>query len=94
MRVRVQLMNVTQIAAAPNIGLIILVDEQRERVLIIPCDRVMRESLIYRIDKMTDLTEKMLPEVLWGMLSDLGSRHFEVQINDLVNGEFITELVS
>lgn len=94
MRVRVRLKTVMQILAASNIGLMILLDESEERVLIIPCDRNMRELLNLRLNGMPALTSKMLPEVLWNIMTEVGLRHFEVEINDLVNGEYITELVA
>ena len=82
-KVRLIFKSVTEIVGTDNVGLLILVDEQQQRQLTIPCDRNMLYQFSLRVQKVP-ITNRMLPEVLWQVIRSQTTLHFEILINDLI----------
>lgn len=86
-RVRLIFKSVTEIVGSDDAGLLILVDEQQQRQLTIPCDRNMLYQFSLRVQKVP-ITNRMLPEVLWQVIRSQTTMRFEILINDLIEGQY------
>lgn len=86
-KVRLIFKSVTEIVGSDDVGLLILVDEQQQRQLTIPCDRNMLCQLSLRVQKVP-ITSMMLPEVLWQVIRSQTTMRFEILINDLIEGQY------
>ena len=86
-KVRLIFKSVTEIVGSDDVGLLILVDEQQQRQLTIPCDRNMLYQFSLRVQKVP-ITNRMLPEVLWQVIRSQTTLHFEILINDLIEGQY------
>lgn len=86
-KVRLIFKSVTEIVGSDDVGLLILVDEQQRRQLTIPCDRNMLYQFSLRMKKVP-VTNMMLPEVLWKVISTQTEMRFEILINDLIDGQY------
>ncbi|MBR5657276.1 MAG: bifunctional nuclease family protein [Prevotella sp.] len=86
-KVRLTIKGVSEIVGTEEIGLIMLVDESLSRQLTIPCDKQMLSQFRLRIGK-APVVGRMLPEVLWHVISMQTDLHFEIIINDLIDGQY------
>lgn len=86
-KVRLIFKSVTEIVGSDDVGLLILVDEQQQRQLTIPCDRNMLYQFSLRVQKVP-ITNMMLPEVLWQVIRSQTTMRFEILINDLIEGQY------
>ena len=86
-KVRLIFKSVTEIVGSDDVGLLILVDEQQQRQLTIPCDRNMLYQFSLRVQKVP-ITNRMLPEVLWQVIRSQTMLRFEILINDLIEGQY------
>lgn len=86
-KVRLIFKSVTEIVGTDDVGLLILVDEQQQRQLTIPCDRNMLYQFSLCVQKVP-ITNRMLPEVLWQVIRSQTTLHFEILINDLIEGQY------
>lgn len=86
-KVRLIFKSVTEIVGTDDVGLLILVDEQQQRQLTIPCDRNMLYQFSLRVQKVP-ITNRMLPEVLWQVIRSQTTMRFEILINDLIEGQY------
>jgi bifunctional DNase/RNase len=86
-KVKLIFKGVSEIVGTQEIGLLILVDEQERRQLTIPCDQSMLYQFGLRI-KHAPVVDKLLPEVLWQVLSTQTEMRFEIIINNLIEGQF------
>lgn len=86
-KVRLIFKSVTEIVGSDDVGLLILVDEQQQRQLTIPCDRNMLYQFSLRVQKVP-ITNRMLPEVLWQVIRSQTTMRFEILINDLIEGQY------
>lgn len=86
-KVRLIFKSVTEIVGSDDVGLLILVDEQQQCQLTIPCDRNMLYQFSLRVQKVP-ITNRMLPEVLWQVIRSQTTLHFEILINDLIEGQY------
>lgn len=93
MRVKLRLAAVSNMRTSPHIGMMTLVDDIECRALVITCDNNVREQLSVRLDRGPSFSKKWLPEVMWRVLRDMGADQFEIQINGLMAGEYLTDLV-
>lgn len=93
MRVKLRLAAVSNMRTSPHIGMMTLVDDIECRALVITCDNNVREQLSVRLDRGPSFSRKWLPEVMWRVLRDMGADQFEIQINGLMAGEYLTDLV-
>ncbi|MBR4698588.1 MAG: bifunctional nuclease family protein [Prevotella sp.] len=86
-KVRLTIRGVSEIVGTEEIGLIVLVDETLSRQLTIPCDKQMLSQFRLRIGKVP-VVGRMLPEVLWHVICTQTDLHFEIIINDLIDGQY------
>ncbi len=86
-RVKLIFKGVTEVVGAEDVGLIVLVDEEEKRQLVIPCDQNMLSQFELRIQHQP-IVQMMLPEVLWNVIQSQTSLHFEIIINDLIKGQY------
>lgn len=91
MRVRLYYKNVSEIMGKSEIGLLVLVDEDMQRQLTIPCDRGVVENVLAHYDP-TIKTSNRLPEALWQMIRFLSDDLFEIILVDVVDGTYKTLL--
>ena len=85
--VRLVFKSVSEIIGTKEIGLLIMVDEQEQRQLAIPCDNSMLYQFGLRI-KQVPIINKLLPEVLLQVIQTQTDLHFEIVINNLIDGQF------
>lgn len=86
-KVRLNIKGVSEIVGTEEIGLIVLVDESLSRQLTIPCDREMLIQFRLRLAR-APIAGRMLPEVLWHIISTQTDLRFEILINDLIDGQY------
>ncbi len=68
-RVLLRFENLQQIVGSGDLSVILLTDEQRQRVLSVVCDGEMTRQLVMRLQGNKELCKILLPEVLVQMLS-------------------------
>lgn len=90
-KVRLHFKYLSQIEGSPEVGLLVLVNEDESRQLTVPCDRAMLYQLGLRLDH-PDLTSSMVPEVLWHVLQEVSDDTYELIILDCIDGEYRTIL--
>lgn len=71
--------------------LIVLVDEDMKRQLVVTCDQNMRNQLKMRMDD-RKAGEHLLPEVLTRVLGDDQCLSWEVRIESMQEGKYVTKL--
>lgn len=84
--------NVSEIRGVDDVGLLILVDNNGERQLAIPCEKALLEAFKTRLTHATS-TNRMLPEVLWKVMQDQMGNRMEVFIDSLKNGQYEAVLI-
>lgn len=88
-RVRLIFNNVSEILGNENIGIIILTDEAELQQIAIVCDKTTKEAINIRVKKLSE-TKDMLPEILTEMLYAKGPGKYEILIQDVDDGQYIT----
>lgn len=91
-RIKLVIQGVAEIVGSDDVSLITLTDEQQLKQLSVVCDKTTARQISMRIGK-APLTSIMLPEVLCRLMGDMDSEHFEVLINDLVDGQYRAMLI-
>jgi uncharacterized protein len=86
-RVRLNFKGVSEIVGTEEVGLLILLDEGEQNQLSITCDRLMLEQFMVRMSHVP-VSDKMLPEILWQTIRTIGNFHFEIIVNDIVDGQY------
>ncbi|HCN54729.1 MAG: DUF151 domain-containing protein [Prevotella sp.] len=86
-KVRLKFKWATEILGTENIGLLILTDELEQRQLTVPCDRNMMYQFSVRMSHLP-IADRMIPEVLWEVISTQTDLKFEIFINDLIDGQY------
>lgn len=83
--------NISEIIGTKDKGLLVLVDRAEEYLLSITCERYDMQlfDLYFTKGKMS---ERMLPAVLWNIISSDQSNAFELLILDVVDGQYMTVL--
>ena len=89
--VRLVFKQVAEIVAAKEVGLIVLTTEDGSRQLSIIVDKDMVFQLGLRQSK-AEIREKLLPEVLWQVITRNIDMRYQIVINDLVDGQYKTLL--
>lgn len=90
-KTRLILKNISKVDGVPEMGLIVLVNEDESRQLTIPCDKSMLLQFGLRLQN-HHTAQKLLPEALVEALKENDDFHYEVLILDLVDGEYRTYL--
>lgn len=86
-RIRLMFKSVSEIVGSEKIGLLILVDEQEERQIAIPCDKAMLYQFGLRMKHASD-TGRLLPEALWQTIVMQTELKFEILITDIIDGQY------
>ena len=89
-KVRLYLKEIVEVSSNTDIGLLILVDEQEKRQLVIPCDKLMKYELNARVQKKN--CSRRLPEVLLNLLRNNTDLSFEILLTDIIDGDFKAQL--
>jgi len=89
--VRLFFKGVSQIVASDEVGLLMLINEERTRQVAVICDADMVRQFGLRVGK-AEVTPMLAPEVLWQVVSRNIDMRFQVVINDLVDGQYKTLL--
>ena len=79
--------SVSEIVGTKEVGLLILLDEEEKRQLTIACDRQMMYQFELRLQHLP-IAERLLPEVMWQVISTPSELRFEIIINDLIDGQY------
>uniref|UniRef100_A0AB33JJE3 BFN domain-containing protein n=2 Tax=unclassified Prevotella TaxID=2638335 RepID=A0AB33JJE3_9BACT len=83
--------NVSEIIGTKDKGLLVLVDKNEEYLLSITCERYDMQLFDLYFAK-GKVLERMLPTVLWSIISSGQSNSFELLILDVVDGQYMTVL--
>lgn len=78
---------VSAIVGNDSLGIMILTTEDETRQLSIVCERDMIRQFGLRLSPFAD-TSKLLPEVLWKLVSDHTDLDFQIHILDIVEGQY------
>jgi hypothetical protein len=85
---------VSEIVEGPELGIIVLTDQMKERQVTIVCDKHMEYQFGLRMNKGQVHTERLLPEVLTTVVKQQAGMRFEVLISDVIDGEYRCMLVN
>ena len=85
--VRLYFKSVSEILQAEDVGLLILVNEEKTRQLSVICDAAMKYQFGLRMSK-ADITPQLLPEVLWQVVKRNLDLRFQLIINDIIDGKY------
>lgn len=92
-KIRLVLKGVSEIVGDDNLGLLILTDIAQTRQLSIICDKQMEYQFGLRMSK-APVANIMLPEVMAQVLSRQTILNIELQIYDIVDGQYQASLVN
>lgn len=92
---RVQLFykDFSEIVGSNGFSVARLTDIDEQRAICVICDRAMTEQMSIRFNHLPG-REKMLPEVLFQMLSDDGLSKFELMVYDIFDGQYSVSLLN
>ncbi|MBQ5982638.1 MAG: bifunctional nuclease family protein [Prevotella sp.] len=79
--------SVSQIVGSEKLGLLVLVDEQEQSQLAIPCDPAMLQQFELRMMNVP-IKHLLLPEVLWQVISSQTDMQFEILITDIIEEQY------
>lgn len=85
--VRLYFKSVSEIFHAEDVGLLVLVNEDKTRQLSVICDAAMKYQFGLRVTK-ASITPQLLPEVLWQVVKRNLDMRFQLVINDLIDGKY------
>ena len=91
-RVKLKFKSVSEILGTDEIGLLILTDENEARQMAMPCDRSMIYQFGLRLNR-APVVGRLLPEVLWHVISMHSDHTFEILITDIIEGQYRALLV-
>ena len=86
-KIKLLFKGISEIVGTSDIGLLVLVDEEEQRQIVVTCDKYMMRQLLLRMQKKVR-TERLLPEVLWQALKADGTDVYEILITHLLEGEY------
>lgn len=92
-KIRLVLKGVSEIVGDDNLGLLILTDVAQTRQLSIICDKQMEYQFGLRMSK-APVANIMLPEVMAQVISRQTTLNIEMQIYDIVDGQYQASLVN
>ena len=84
---------VSEIVEGPELALLVLTDQMKERQISIVIDKHMEYQFGLRMGHKVN-TDRLLPEVLTNVAKQQGGMRFEVLISDVINGEYRCMLVN
>lgn len=86
-KIKLHFHSVSEIVGTKDVGLLILLDEDEKRQLTIACDRQMMYQFELRLQHLP-IAERLLPEVMWQVISTQSELRFEIIINDIIDGQY------
>ncbi len=92
-KIQLTFQGVSEILEGPELALIVLTDQMKERQVTIVCDKNMEYQFGLRMSGQVS-TNLMLPEVLTNVVKVQGGMRFEVLISDVIDGEYKCMLVN
>lgn len=92
-KVQLKLMSLSEILGNPDVGILMLSDMDEKTQLPIVCDAAIRDDIRRRLAK-DKVCNTMLPEILTNILVHQYGFHFEVVINDVIDGVYRAMVVN
>lgn len=92
-KILLKFQGISEIVEGPELALIILTDQMKERQISIVCDKHMEYQFGLRLSKKVP-TSRLLPEVLTTVVKQQGGMRFEILISDVIDGEYRCMLVN
>lgn len=92
-KTKLRIRAISDIMGNPEVGIIVLTDNQRQRQIAVVCDRLVKQELSLRLAKKQECNT-MLPEVLTQILTGQYGFRPEVVINDIVDGIYRAMIVN
>ena len=80
-KIQVHFGGVSEIVGSSDIGLLTLLNEDETRELVVTCDKQMMYQFALRTQPVSGV-DRLLPEVLWGVIHNQSEITFEIDIND------------
>lgn len=91
MRIKLIFKSVSQIAGIDEIGLLVLIDEQRSRQITVPIDKNMLYQFGLRM-QLGRQSSDLLPEVLMQLVTTISEVPIEIFISDIRAGKYLAQL--
>lgn len=92
-KIKLEFHSVGEIVGNKEVGVITLIDATHSRCIAIVCDDLIKKQIHMRLTKQK-LCNTMIPEVLSNILMNQAGFHFEIIINDIVDGVYRAMLVN
>ncbi|GAA6530002.1 MAG: bifunctional nuclease family protein [Prevotella sp.] len=92
-KIQVHFGGVSEIVGSSDIGLLTLLNEDETRELVVTCDKQMMYQFALRTQPVSGV-DRLLPEVLWGVIHNQSEITFEIDINDIIDGEYSAFLMN
>lgn len=92
-KVQVHFGGVSEIVGSSDIGLLNLLNEDETRELVVTCDKQMMYQFALRTQPVAGV-DRLLPEVLYEVIQNQEGMHLEIDINDIVSGEYSAVLMN
>lgn len=81
----------TEIVGTDHLGIIVLVNDEETLQVSIPCDKLTTYNFSLRLSE-NRKSRRMLPEVLVHIIKEEVGLHFEIRIEDIINGEYLSRI--
>jgi bifunctional DNase/RNase len=92
-KIRLVFKGISEIVGSEQLGLLVLTDVAGTRQLTIVCDRHMEYQFSLRVHQ-APICHRLLPEVLWNVMSMQSSIELEVVIDQIRDGQYRALLVN
>lgn len=86
-KIRLIFKSISEIVGSEEVGLLVLTDETETRQISITCDKAMLYQFELRM-QCAPVVGRLLPEVLWQIISTQSGLDFELMINGLIDGQY------
>ena len=86
-KIRLKFKGISEIVGSEEVGLLVLTDEAEARQISITCDKAMLYQFELRMQR-APVVGRLLPEVLWQIISTQSELGFELMINSLIDGQY------
>lgn len=92
-KIQIKVKAVSEIIGNPEVGIIIVTDNEERMQLAVVCDDIMKREMHLRLSR-EKKCNTMLPEILINILRQQDSLHYEIILNDIADGEYRAMLVN
>ncbi len=86
-KIRLIFKGISEIVGSEEVGVLVLTDETETRQISITCDKAMLYQFELRM-QCAPVVGRLLPEVLWKIISTQSELGFELMINGLIDGQY------